>query len=52
MPRRIDVVRTEMIEILKEQGNPRAGDVEQAQKADRHKGAVRRDDGPLFGGKP
>ena len=51
MPRRIDVVRTEMIEILKEQGNPRAGDVEQAQKADRHKGAVRQDDGPLFGGK-
>ena len=48
MPRRIDVVRTEMIEILKEQGSARAGDVEQAQKADRHKGAVRRDDGPLF----
>jgi len=51
MPRRIDVVRTEMIEILKEQGSARAGDVEQAQKADRHKGAVRQDDGPLFGGK-
>ena len=48
MPRRIDVVRTEMIEILKEQGSARAGDVEQAQKADRHKGAVRQDDGPLF----
>lgn len=38
MPRRIDVVRTEMLEILKAEGDERAADVELKRKEARHKG--------------